>query len=105
MYLYLDLHGAGGKGSYFLLHAISNTRVHCCSTRKDIISIKVFTDINVALHDAVVGRLMDASRLHTCKINKLNHQSRKHLKHWGLTKQPSAYQQKARVCLLQLTNE
>lgn len=71
-HLYLDLHGAGGKSGDFLLHAISNTRVHRCPTRKDVISVKVFTDINVALHDAVVGRLMDTSRLHTCKIHKWN---------------------------------
>merc|ERR1719369_1366711 len=61
----LDLHGAGGQGSDFLLHAVSNTRVHGGTTGEHIVGVQVLADVNVALHDAVVGGLMDTSRLHT----------------------------------------
>ena len=62
---HLDLHGAGGQGGDLLLHTVSNTRVHGGTTRQHIVGIQVLTDINVALHDAVVCGLMDTGRLHT----------------------------------------
>ncbi|GMR59452.1 hypothetical protein PMAYCL1PPCAC_29647, partial [Pristionchus mayeri] len=61
----LDLHGAGGKGGDLLLHAIGDSGVHGGSSGQDSVGIKVLTDINVALHDGVVGSLMDSSGLHT----------------------------------------
>ena len=66
---HLDLHGAWGKGCDFLLHAVSNTRVHGGTTRQDIIGVQVLPDVNVTLHDAVVSSLMNTSRLHTCQAN------------------------------------
>lgn len=63
---YLDLHGAGGQGSDLLLHTVSNTRVHRGTAGKHIVGVQVLTDVNVALHDAVVGSLMNTSGLHTC---------------------------------------
>lgn len=62
---YLDLHRAGGQGCDLLLHTVSNTWVHGGTPRHDIVGIQVLPDVNVALHDAVVGGLMDTCRLHT----------------------------------------
>jgi len=50
----LDLHCAGRKGGDFLLHAISNTRVHGGTAGQDGVGVQVLTDINVALHDRIV---------------------------------------------------
>ncbi|PAV87101.1 hypothetical protein WR25_12714 [Diploscapter pachys] len=54
----------GRKGSDFLLHSVGDSRVHRGSSREDGVGVQVFTDIDVALHDRVVGRLMDASGFH-----------------------------------------
>ena len=64
-FVYLDLHGAGGQSSDLLLHTVSNTRVHGGTTGEHIVGVQILTDVNVALHDAVVGSLMNTSRLHT----------------------------------------
>ena len=63
----LDLHCARGKRCDFLLHTVSNTRVHGGATREDSVGIQIFTDVHVTLHDGVVGSLMDACRFHTFK--------------------------------------
>jgi len=60
----LDLHGWWGEGGDFFLHTISNTREHGGTSRKYCVGIQVLTDVNVALHDGVVGGLVDASGLH-----------------------------------------
>merc|ERR1719412_2841342 len=59
-----DLNGRWSQGSDFLLHTISNTRVHCGATRHDSVGIEVLPDVNVTLHDGVVGGLMDTAGLH-----------------------------------------
>merc|ERR1719334_751177 len=61
----LDLHSGWGKGTDLLLHTISDSWVHGGASRQHGVSVQVLTDVNVALHDGVVGGLMDASRLHT----------------------------------------
>ena len=61
----LDLYGGWGKGGYLLLHTVSNTRVHGGASRHDSVGIQVLTDINIALHDGVVGGLVDAAGLHS----------------------------------------
>jgi hypothetical protein len=63
----LDLHGAWGEGGDLLLHSIGNTWVHSGTTGEDVVGVKVLSDINIALHDGVVGGLMDTSGLHTDK--------------------------------------
>ncbi len=63
---YLDLHCAGSQGCDLLLHTVSNTRVHCGATRQDVVGIQVLSDVNIALHDAVVSGFVNAGRLHTC---------------------------------------
>lgn len=61
---YLDLHSAGSQSSYFLLHPVCNTRVHCSASRQHIVGIKILSDVYVTLHDAVVSGFMNASRFH-----------------------------------------
>merc|ERR1711970_183998 len=61
----LDLHGGWGKGGDFLLHTISNTWVHGGTAGEDVVGIEILTDVNVALHDGVVGGLVDTSGFHT----------------------------------------
>merc|ERR1712045_131456 len=55
----LDLNGGWGQGSDLLLHPVSNTRVHGGATRHDSVGVQVLPDVNIALHDGVVGGLMD----------------------------------------------
>merc|ERR1719347_1096516 len=54
----LDLDGGGSKGGDLLLHTVSNTGVHGGASRHDGVGIQVLTDVNIALHDGVVGGLM-----------------------------------------------
>jgi len=61
----LDLHGGWSQGGDFLLHAVSNARVHGGTSRQDSVGVQILTDVDVALHDRVVGGLVDAARLHT----------------------------------------
>ena len=63
--MYLDLHGGWGQGGDLLLHTISNTRVHGGTAGKHVVGVQVLTDVNVALHDAVVGGLMDTGGFHS----------------------------------------
>lgn len=61
---HLDLHGTGGQGCDFFLHPVSNAGVHGGAPRQDVVSIEVLPDVNITLHDAVVGGFVDASRFH-----------------------------------------
>merc|ERR1719154_864667 len=61
----LDLDGGWGKSSDLLLHTVSNSRVHGGASGHDSVGIKVLTDINIALHDGVVGGLVDAAGFHS----------------------------------------
>merc|ERR550525_1172421 len=60
----LDLHGRGSQGGDLLLHPVGDTRVHGGSPREDSVGVQVLPDVHVALHDGVVGGLMEAARLH-----------------------------------------
>merc|ERR1719234_62876 len=59
------LEGGGSKGGDLLLHAVSNTRVHGGASGHDGVGVQVLPDVNVALHDGVVGGLVDAAGLHS----------------------------------------
>ena len=61
----LDLHGAGGQGGDLLLHPVGDTGEHCGASGQDSVGVQILTDVDVALHDGVVGGLVDAGRLHT----------------------------------------
>merc|ERR1719443_606589 len=60
-----DLDGGGSQGSDLLLHPVSNSRVHGGATRHDGVGVQVLPDVNIALHDGVVGGLVDTAGLHT----------------------------------------
>jgi hypothetical protein len=64
----LDLHGGRSKGSQFLGHTLSNTREHSGTTGHDDVSIKILSDINVALHDGLEGAVVDTGSLLTNKV-------------------------------------
>merc|ERR1712128_80817 len=49
----------------FLLHTVSNTGVHGGASGHDSVGIKILTDVNIALHDGVVGGLVDATGFHS----------------------------------------
>merc|ERR1719410_1681398 len=61
----LDLDGGGGKSGDLLLHSVGNTGIHGGATRHDGVGVQVLPDVNIALHDGVVGRLVDSASLHT----------------------------------------
>merc|ERR1719266_1272197 len=61
----LDLDGGWGKSSDLLLHTVSNTGVHGGASRHDGVGIQVLPDVNIALHDGVVGGLVDTAGFHS----------------------------------------
>merc|ERR1719318_2295506 len=60
----LDLDGGGSQGGDLLLHPVSDTGVHGGATGHDGVGVQVLPDVNIALHDGVVGGLMDTAGLH-----------------------------------------
>ena len=61
----LDLHCGWGKGLDFLLHTVGNTWVHAGASGEDSVGVQILTDVNVTLHDAVIGGFMDTGRFHS----------------------------------------
>jgi len=61
----LDLDGGWSKSGDLLLHTVSNTGVHGGASGHDSVGVQVLTDVNIALHDGVVGSLMDATGFHS----------------------------------------
>merc|ERR1711992_232645 len=61
----LDLHGGWGKSGDLLLHPVGDTGVHGGATGENSVGIQVLPDVNIALHDGVVGGLVDSTGLHT----------------------------------------
>merc|ERR1712088_708155 len=61
----LDLNGGWSKGGDFLLHTISNTGVHGGASGHDGVGIEILPDVNIALHDGVVGGLVDNAGFHS----------------------------------------
>ena len=61
----LDLHGGWGQCSDLFLHTVSDTRVHGGSAGQDSVGVQVLTDVDIALHDRVVGSLVQTARFHT----------------------------------------
>ena len=55
----------GNRKSIFCLDKpVCNSRVHGGASRKNSVGVQVLPDIDVALHDGVVGGLVDATGLH-----------------------------------------
>merc|ERR1719347_1563549 len=61
----LDLDGGRSKSSDFLLHTVSNTRVHGGASGHDGVGIEILADVSIALHDGVVGGLVDSTGFHS----------------------------------------
>merc|ERR1712128_302402 len=61
----LDLDGGGSKGGDLLLHPVSDTRVHGGASGHDGVGVQVLPDVDIALHDGVVGGLVDSTGLHS----------------------------------------
>merc|ERR1712027_159187 len=61
----LDLDGGWGKSGDLLLHSVGNTGVHGGASRHDSVGVQVLSDVNIALHDGVVGGLVDSASLHS----------------------------------------
>merc|ERR1719471_1071838 len=61
----LDLDGGGSQGCDLLLHSVSNTWVHGGATGHDSVGVQVLSDVNITLHDRVVGSFMDTTGLHS----------------------------------------
>merc|ERR1719154_175078 len=61
----LDLDGGWSKSSDLLLHTVSNTGVHGGASGHDSVGIEILTDVNITLHDGVVGGLVDATGFHS----------------------------------------
>ena len=61
----LDLDGGGSKGGDLLLHTVSNTGVHGGASGHDGVGVQVLSDINITLHDGVVGSLVNSARFHS----------------------------------------
>ena len=61
----LDLHGGGGEVGDLLLHPVGDAGVHGGPSGEDNVGVEVLPDVHVALHDGVVGGLVDTSSLHT----------------------------------------
>jgi len=61
----LDFHGGWGQVTDFLLHPIGDSWVHGGTSRQDGVGVQVFSDIDVALHDGVVGGFVNTGGFHT----------------------------------------
>merc|ERR1712045_429533 len=61
----LDLDGGGSQGGDLLLHPVCNTGVHGGATGHDGVGVQVLPDVDIALHDGVVGGLVDSAGLHS----------------------------------------
>ena len=61
----LDLDGGWSKSGDLLLHSVSNTGVHGGASGHDGVGVQVLSDVNIALHDGVVGGLVDSARFHS----------------------------------------
>merc|ERR1712061_281152 len=59
----LDLHGGGSQGGDLLLHSVGNTWVHGGAAGQHNVGVQVLPDVHIALHDGVVGGLVDTGVL------------------------------------------
>ena len=62
---HFDLHAARCQGSDFLAHPVSYTREHGGSTTEDDVSIQVLPNIDITLHDGIVGGLVNSCSFHS----------------------------------------
>merc|ERR1712055_910354 len=51
----LDLDGGGSEGGDLLLHPVGDTGVHGGAAGHDGVGVQVLPDVNIPMHDGVVG--------------------------------------------------
>ena len=61
----LDLHGWWSQSCDLLLHTIGDAWEHGATSGQYGVSVQVLPDVDVTLHDGVVGRLVDTCGFHT----------------------------------------
>jgi len=61
----LDLHGGRSLSDHLLVHSVGDARVHGGASGHDGVGIQILSDVDIALHDGVVGDLVDTLLLHT----------------------------------------
>merc|ERR1719234_787764 len=61
----LDLHGGGSQGGDLLLHSVGDSGEHGGSSGQHGVGVQVLTDVDVTLHDGVVGAFVDSRGLHS----------------------------------------
>merc|ERR1719228_680077 len=54
-----------GARAVISLHTVSNTGVHGGASGHDGVGVQVLPDVNITLHDRVVGGLMESTGLHS----------------------------------------
>jgi len=54
-----NLHARRGEGGKLLLHTVGDTGEHGGTARQDDVSVQITTDIEVALVDRVISRLVN----------------------------------------------
>ena len=59
----LDFHGAGCQGYNFLLHPVSNARVHSAASGQHGVGIQILANIHIALHNRAEDGLVDSTGL------------------------------------------
>ena len=52
-----------GECCDFFLHSVGNSGVHGGTSGQDDVSVQFLSDVNITLHDRVVGGLVDSSGL------------------------------------------
>ena len=59
------LHAGGRQGSELFLHAVGNAGEHSGTARENDVAVEIATDVEIALENGVVRRLMDTGGLET----------------------------------------
>ena len=60
-----DLHRRRGQRRDLLLHPVGDASVHGGASGQHRVGVQILADVDVALHDRVVGRLVDTNRFHS----------------------------------------
>ena len=63
----LDFHRGWCECGDILPHAVGEAFKHCRTSGVDCVGVEVLSDVDVALHDAVVRRLVNVARFHSEK--------------------------------------
>ena len=62
---YLNLHGGRSQSSDLFAESFWDAGEHSCSTAHNDVTIQIFSDVNVALQNRLIGNLVEAGHLFT----------------------------------------